>query len=205
MTCDVEWRKPFDADHARALREALDTSPDGVESITQLFGEMMALRRPTGGVADPYAIVDHVMDRTGVQRKDGWLPRHGAKGVVQLVRRDGTDMTEVLGHDQIGLRLPQQMVFQPIEPLSRRHKLTHLSVDVGAGQSMRGNHRFNHDGHVSDRWRVVALVTDSDQLIAQAKQGDHFGRTGKQRADSHITRFLYGRPQAFVEFAQANL
>jgi hypothetical protein len=35
----------------------------------------------------------------------------GAKGVVQLVWCDGTDMTEVLGQDQIGLRLPQQMVF----------------------------------------------------------------------------------------------
>ena len=37
---------------------------------------------------------------------------------MQLVRRDGTDMTEVLGQDQIWLCLPQQMVFQPIEPLS---------------------------------------------------------------------------------------
>ena len=30
MTCDVEGRKPFDADHAGALGEALDTSADGV-------------------------------------------------------------------------------------------------------------------------------------------------------------------------------
>ena len=33
MTCDVEWRKPFDADHAGTLREALDASPDGVQAI----------------------------------------------------------------------------------------------------------------------------------------------------------------------------
>ena len=67
------------------------------------------------------------------------------------------------------------------------------------------SHRFNHDGHIQDRWRVVTLVTDSDQFVAQAEQRDHFGRTGKQRADSHITRFLLGRPQAFSEFAEANL
>jgi hypothetical protein len=48
-------------------------------------------------------------------------------------------------------------------------------------------------------------VTDSDQFVAQAEQSDHFGRTGKQRADSHITRFLFYWPQAFLEFAQANL
>lgn len=131
--------------------------------------------------------------------------RKRAKGVVQLIRRDSADVAEVLGQHQIGERLSQEMVLQPIEPLSRRHKLMDLSVDVGAGQSMRRNHRFNHDGHIQDRWRVVALVTDSDQFIAQAEQSDHFGRTGKQRADSHITRFLLGRPQAFSEFAEANL
>jgi hypothetical protein len=48
-------------------------------------------------------------------------------------------------------------------------------------------------------------VTDSDQLIAEAERGNYFGRTGKQRADSHTTRFLWGRPQAFTEFAEANL
>jgi hypothetical protein len=118
MTCDVQWREPFDAGHAGALREALDASANGLESVTQVRGETMALRRPTSGVADSYDIVDYVMDCTRVQCEDGWLVREGAKGVVQLVRRDGTDMTEVLGQDQIGLRLPQQMVFQPIEPLS---------------------------------------------------------------------------------------
>ena len=81
-------------------------------------GETMALRRPIGGVADPSDIIDHVMDCTRVQCEDSRLVREGAKGVVQLVRRDGTNMTEVLGQDQIGLRLPQQMVFQPIKPLS---------------------------------------------------------------------------------------
>ena len=74
-------------------------------------GEKLALRRPAGGVADPYDIVDHVMDCTRVQCEDGRLVMEGAKGVVQLVWCDGTDMTEVLGQDQIGLRLPQQMVF----------------------------------------------------------------------------------------------
>ena len=118
MTCDVEWREPFDTDHARAMREALDASVHSLESVTQVRGETMTLRRPIGGVADPNDIIDYILDRTGVQGENGRLPRHGANGVVQLVRRDGTDMTEVLGHNQIGLRLPQQMVFQPIEPLS---------------------------------------------------------------------------------------
>jgi hypothetical protein len=81
----------------------------------------MALRRPAGGVSDPYDIIDYIMDRTGVQCEDGRLVRHGTEGIMQLVRCDGTDMTEVLGHDQIRLRLPQQIVFQPIEPLSRHH------------------------------------------------------------------------------------
>jgi hypothetical protein len=73
-------------------------------------GETVAFRRPTGGITDPDDIVDHIKDRAGVQREDGWLPRHGAKGVMELVRRDGTDMTEVLGQNQIRLRLPQQMI-----------------------------------------------------------------------------------------------
>jgi hypothetical protein len=64
-----------------------------------------------GGVADSNHILDHLMNRTGVQGEEGWLPRHGTQGFVQLVRRNGTDMTEVLGHDQIGLRLPQLIVF----------------------------------------------------------------------------------------------
>ena len=118
VTCDVERREPFDTGHARAMSDPLDTAVHSLESVTQVRGETMALRRPTGGVADPYDIVDHVMDCTRVQCEDSWLPRHGAKGVVQLVRRDGTDMTEVLGQDQIGLRLPQLLIFQPIEPLS---------------------------------------------------------------------------------------
>ena len=64
--------------------------------------------------------VGELTDRSGrmADGPDCRLPRHGAKGIVQLARRDGTDMTEVLGQDQIGLRLPQQMVFQSIEPLS---------------------------------------------------------------------------------------
>ena len=118
VTCEVEWREPFDTDHARAMSDSLDASAHSLKSVTQARGETMALRRPFGGVADPNDIINHIMDRTRVQREDGRLPRHGTKSVVQLVRRDGTDMTEVLGQDQIGLRLPQQMVFQSIELLS---------------------------------------------------------------------------------------
>jgi hypothetical protein len=150
MTCGVEWREPFDTGHAGTMRDAPDASSNGVDSVPQVRGETMALRRPTGGVADPYDIVDYIMDGTGVQREDGRLEREGAKGVVQLVRRDGADVTEVLGQHQIGARLSQEMIIQPIEPLSRRHQLMDLSVDVGAGQSVRRNHRFNHDGHVPD-------------------------------------------------------
>jgi hypothetical protein len=169
MTCDVEWREPFDTGHAGAMGDSLDANSNGVESVTQVRGETMTLCRPTGCVADPNDIVDHIVDCPGVQCEDGRLVREGAKGVVQLVRRDGADVAEVLGQHQIGECLSQEIVFQPIEPLSRRHKLMNLSVDIGAGESMRRNHRFNHDGHIPDRWRIVALVTDPDQLIAQAE------------------------------------
>ncbi len=92
------------------MSDPLDATVYSLESVTQVRGETMALRRPTGGVADPYDIVDHVIDCTRVQCEDSRLVTEGAKGVVQLVRRDGTDMTEVLGENQIGARLLQDMV-----------------------------------------------------------------------------------------------
>jgi hypothetical protein len=121
MTRGIEWREPFDTGHAGAMRDALDASVNSLESVTQLCGETMALRRPTGGITDPYDIVDHIFDRTGVQCEDRRLMGEGGKGVVQLVRRDGTDVAEALGQHQIGARLSQEIVFQAIELLSRRH------------------------------------------------------------------------------------
>jgi hypothetical protein len=65
----------------------------------QLRGEMLALRWPVGGVADSNHVLDYLMNCSGVQGEEGWLPRHGAQGFMQLVRRNGTDMTEILRHD----------------------------------------------------------------------------------------------------------
>jgi len=44
VTCDVEWREPFDADHARAVRDALDATVHSRESVTQVRGKTKALR-----------------------------------------------------------------------------------------------------------------------------------------------------------------
>ena len=96
MACDEQWREPFDTDYARAMSDALDATVYSLESVTQVCGEMMAFRRPSCCIADSYDIVDHVIDRTGVQCEDGRLVRHGAKGVMQLVRRNGADVAEVL-------------------------------------------------------------------------------------------------------------
>src|SRR4026209_2654958 len=80
-----------------------------------------------------------------------------------------------------------------------------LSVDVVAGQTMRWNHRFRHTGHILDRGGVVALMADPDQFIAEAKQGDHFGRTRKQGADSHSIQRLCVGPETRTEFVEMNL
>jgi hypothetical protein len=100
------------------MSDPLDTSVHSLESVSQVCGDTMAFRGPIGGVADPHDIVDHVSDCPRVQCEDSRLGTEGAQDVVQLARRNGTNMTEVLGQDQIGLRLPQQMVFQPVELLS---------------------------------------------------------------------------------------
>src|SRR5262249_11278225 len=34
MARDVQWREPFDTDDARAMRDVMDSSPYGVQSIT---------------------------------------------------------------------------------------------------------------------------------------------------------------------------
>lgn len=117
MACGVKRGEPFDTDYAGAMGCALDASLDTLKAIAQLHGETAALRWPASGIADPNDIVDDVLDRTWVQCEDGRLPKHRGKGLVQLIRRHSADMAEVLGHYQIGLRLPQEMVFQPIEPL----------------------------------------------------------------------------------------
>jgi hypothetical protein len=44
VTCGVEWGEPFDTDHARAMSDPLDASVHGLESVTQVRGETMALR-----------------------------------------------------------------------------------------------------------------------------------------------------------------
>jgi hypothetical protein len=81
-------------------------------------GETVAFSRPTSGVTDPYDIIDHIKDRAGVQREDCWLLRHRTNGVLKLVRRNGTDMAEVLRQDEFWLSLSQELVLQPIESLS---------------------------------------------------------------------------------------
>jgi hypothetical protein len=78
------------------MSNVLDATVHRIESVTQVRGETMAFRRPTSGIADPYDIVDHGIDRTGVQCEDDRLVRHGAKGVMQLIWRNGADVAEVL-------------------------------------------------------------------------------------------------------------
>ena len=67
----------------RAIRNVLDSSPDGGPVDHVLLGETVSLRRPAGGVTDPNDIIDHVLQTVlGFNVRTVGLPRHGAQGVV---------------------------------------------------------------------------------------------------------------------------
>jgi len=97
----------------------------------------------------------------GARSPAGQLVGGGADGVVG----DGADLAEVLGDDQVRVQLGQQVDVQVVDGQGGPQQLPHRPVQDPAGAVGRepGAGQGRQPGHL---WRVVALMGDSDQVLA---------------------------------------
>src|SRR6185437_6860849 len=115
-----------------------------------------------------------------------WLRSQRAERCTQLLAGGGTNLAEILGQNQEGSQLPQQLLVDLIEAVASCEALRDGRVDLPRAQLLQCE-RWPHDGRAVARRRwEIALVRHPDYLIAQAQCEGHLGRRWQQRDDAQL-------------------
>jgi len=112
---------------------------------------------------------------------------------VDGVHVHGTHRTQILGHDQIRIQLPQRTRVQPVQILSASHPGPDLGIDLGSRQP-GGQRRGRDDATRPGLRRKVALEAHPDDIIARTEGEKDLSGRGKQRHNPHHPRLSAASP-----------
>ncbi len=125
--------------------------------------------------------VEGSSDSTCGSVESSWAMAH------DVVERDGADLAHRLGDDQVHLELAQLERVELVERLAGTGALAHGGVDRRRAEAL-GNDAAGEVGEIRGLGRVVTLMGDGDDVVADAEGEQHLGRGWDQRSDTHRRR-----------------
>src|ERR1700722_6465859 len=105
----------------------------------------------------------------------------------EIIRRSGANVAQILSDDQIGLESSEQLSVDRINAFASADQLAHLAVNF-RGRRTRINAGLDQRRLLSGFHRIIALMRDPEDAIAEAKSIKNFGSGRKQRDNSHEFR-----------------
>ena len=93
-------------------------------------------------------------------------------------------MTQILRDDQVRLKCFKQIRVNGIQALAARHKVTHLSVDLG-GQCVFFDAGLDDDLFRASGRREIAFVAHADDVVTEAEGKENFCGRREKRDDAH--------------------
>jgi len=97
-----------------------------------------------------------------------------------VVEADRADPAQVLGHDHVRGQGGQQLGVDVVDGQRVGDQLADRTVHAGAGGKWPDPGRGQHGPAGHRLWWVVALVGDTDQLLAGTRRGHDLGRCGSR-------------------------
>src|SRR5579862_3450882 len=107
----------------------------------------------------------------------------------EIIRRGGADVAQVLGDDEVGLDLLQQLKINAVEAFAAGQKFPHLAID-GRGAFGVREARFDEHRPGSCLGGKIALVAYAGDLIAQPECEQNFRGRWKQGTNLHVRKCI---------------
>ena len=101
-----------------------------------------------------------------------------------VVRRHRAHLAEGLGDDQLRVQVAQDPVIELVDRLAAPDALADLAVDRG-GSKVLGDRRAGELGQLLGLWRIIALVSDRDHVVAEPEGEQRLGRGRDQAGYAH--------------------
>ena len=116
----------------------------------------------------------HLAEGRRVERDHLRLRRQPLGHRAHVVERDGAHLAHGLGHDQVHVELLERRLVELVERLAAAGALAHRGVDLGRGQPL-GDHAAREVGELFRAGRVVTLMCDRGDAVAEAEGEQHLG------------------------------
>ena len=132
-------------------------------------------------------VAQHLAERVRVERDHLGLGIEPLGDRAHVVVRDRADGAQRLGDDQVGLQAPQGGLVELVDRAALLGQRAHGAVDLVRRQA-GPDHVARHLRQVERLRRMVALVGDGGDLVADTEREQHLGGRGHERDDPHRQR-----------------
>src|SRR2546422_6669564 len=102
-----------------------------------------------------------------------------------LLIGDGAHVAELLGQDQVRLEPLEQRLIQRVDAAAAVGSRRDVVVDLATAGLPLIDAAPRDDGNLAQPGGEITLVSDGDELIAEAQGQDDVRRARQQRADAH--------------------
>ena len=103
---------------------------------------------------------------------------------LDVVVRDRADVAERLRYDEVGLELGDELLVEGVDRLAGAGALAHGGVDLGGREALRQDVARDRQD-VGRVLGVVALVRDTDHVVAEPQREQELGSVWDEGDDPH--------------------
>jgi hypothetical protein len=177
MAGNVERLKPFEANYARSIVGL--AQPDLLYALPKSADERVRRRLRIGRNADAPDVIHYVGERVWIERNDVRLKRQSCRSTDDFVVVESANIAKTLGYNEFRRACPQRLFVDQVESFACFQKLPDFAIDLLARKTMAIDGTPHHDGFLLCIGRIIALMSDADDLIAKTERKRDFRRTGE--------------------------
>ena len=174
--------------------------PHAVDPRSRVAHQVDAGVLGVGRLCERAHVPQHLAQRVRIQRHHLRLGVEPLGDRAHVVVGDRADGAQRLRDDQIGLKVPQGGLVELVDRAALLGQRAHGAVDLVRRQA-GPDHVARDLGQVERLRRVVALMGDGGDLVADAEREQHLGGRGHEGDDPHsgrgyermVTRVACGR------------
>ena len=176
--------EPFERDHARSPCGPHGQA-DAVDPLGGLANQLDSRILGVCGLCDRSGIAENLSNRVRVERDHHRLAVELLGDLLDVVDGDRAHLAERLRDDQVGLQLVQELSVELVDRFARQRALLDRGIDLRRREPRR-QLVARDPWQLCCRRRVVALMSDGDDVVAEAEREEHLGRRRDQAYDAHM-------------------
>ena len=160
------------------LSPLVDPCLDDPEPRPEALDQLDSLVLRVGHRADGRDRVEDALDRRRFERHDRDVGIDRARDIVHLAVADRANLAQLLGQDQVRMRVLEGGFIERVERGAAVDRVAHEPVDVAAARQREVEHAARHHRRTGDLRRPIAFMRDANELVAQAEGSNDLGGRG---------------------------